>query len=166
MLTSGSLTPGIGDTLMHPHPTPLELLAQFPRFWSKVSIGAPNECWLWEGGQQGEGYGSFKFDGQSQLAHRLAYKLLVGPVPGDMEFDHLCRVRRCVNPTHLEVVTHLENVRRGLGGRNQAQKTHCPTGHAYDLLNTYRYRGSRHCRACMRKRTSQWAKRTKRWLRR
>src|SRR5690625_5273114 len=75
------------------------------RFWSKVDVG---DCWLWMGTQTkqpGEGgYGQLRLDGRMQVAHRVSYELLCGPIPSGMSLDHLCRVRLCVNPDHLEVV--------------------------------------------------------------
>ena len=118
------------------------------RFWSKVDKRGPDECWLWQTGMVFGGYGKF-FDGKIIRAHRYAYQLLVGPVPEGLELDHLCRVRNCVNPAHLEAVTHQENCQRGIAGygtvptpkssqnRQYFKKTHCPQGHPYDLINTY-----------------------------
>lgn len=122
------------------------------RFWAKVDPTGP--CWLWTAGVDGTGYGQLKVGKRTLKAHRFAYELLVGPVPDGLELDHLCRVRHCVNPGHLEPVTHAENCRRGLVGQNMAVKTHCPQGHAYDEQNTYvAASGSRQCRACARKRS-------------
>lgn len=84
-------------------------------------------------------------------AHRLAYEAVKGPIPAGLQIDHLCRVRNCVNPDHLEAVTQQENVRRGRVGENTRSKTHCPQGHPYDEANTYRNpAGSRNCRTCHR----------------
>lgn len=82
------------------------------RFMAKVDQGAEGGCWLWTAHRNADGYGVFRFDGQMGGAHRFAYRLLVGPVPDGMELDHLCRMRHCVNPEHMEIVTHAENVRR------------------------------------------------------
>lgn len=113
------------------------------RFWSKVD--KTSGCWLWTGAVTGSGYGSGSAGGKAVLAHRWAYELMVGPIPEGLEIDHLCRVTLCVNPAHLEPVTHDENVRR-------AMVTHCPAGHPYDEENTYVRpdRGSRECRVCLR----------------
>ncbi len=117
------------------------------RFWAKVE--KTPTCWLWRAGKDHLGYGQIRRDGSHAKAHRVAYDLLVGPIPDGLELDHLCRVRNCVNPAHLEPVTHAENVRRGLSGQRQRAKTHCPAGHPYDAENTYvAPRGDRGCRAC------------------
>lgn len=94
-----------GDPLHRPHPSAME------RFWARFER-APDGCWLWTGPLYSNGYGEFNFDGRNRRAHRFAYDRLVGPIPDGLELDHLCRVRRCVNPAHLEPVTHEENVRR------------------------------------------------------
>lgn len=71
-----------------------------------------SDCWLWTGYVAAGGYGEFHLAGRTRKAHRVAYELLVGPVPEGLDLDHLCRVRRCVNPEHLEPVTRQENLRR------------------------------------------------------
>lgn len=96
------------------------------RFWAKVDF--TDTCWLWTAGRFNGGYGSFLVDGRRTGAHRFAYELVKGPIPDGLEPDHLCRVRLCVNPSHLEAVTHSENARRGLTGMH-ARKTHCLRGH-------------------------------------
>lgn len=89
-------------------------------------------------------------NGQLGMAHRLMYELVVGPISAGKELDHLCRVRNCVNPAHLEPVTHRENTLRGFGvTATNARKTHCPQGHLLDDTNTYVYPGgNRKCRTC------------------
>lgn len=125
------------------------------RFWSKVDLTSPGGCWVWTAGKIGGvrgGYGSFKLEGRSVRAHRFSYETLVGPIPDGLELDHLCRVRACVNPAHLEPVTSRENSLRGdtFQARNAA-KTECPQGHSYDEANTYvDSKGKRHCRICNR----------------
>lgn len=124
------------------------------RFWSKVDVRDDDDCWLWRAGTKG-GYGQFgigsRTDGSKRSigAHRYAYELLVGAVPDGLELDHLCRVRYCVNPAHLEPVTHRENTLRGdtIVARH-ALTTHCPQGHPYDAQNTRLYQGRRYCRTC------------------
>lgn len=122
------------------------------RFWNKVDLTAPNGCWMWTAAIDRHGYGKFWLGGRTVRAHRFSYESLVGPIPGGLELDHLCRVRACVNPTHLEPVTHRENTLRGdtLTARHAA-KTHCLRGHPYDEANTYvTPDGRRNCRACGR----------------
>ena len=119
------------------------------RFWAKVDKVDGDGCWVWTGALR-EGYGEAWFNGKLVQAHRVAFELLIGPIPADREIDHLCRNRLCVNPAHLEVVTHQQNTLRGEGPTAQhARAIYCPKGHPYDLLNTYfRSTGRRGCRAC------------------
>lgn len=118
------------------------------RFWPKVSI-ARNGCWLWTGGVVGFGYGQFRTGGRGSarvLAHRWAYTHLVGPVPDGLSLDHLCRTPTCVNPDHLEPVTHRENVLRSAGiTALNARKTHCHAGHPLLAVAGAR---RRHCKQC------------------
>lgn len=113
-------------------------------------------CWLWTGTMVKGGYGRVHHDNRLQLAHRVSYQLHVGrPIPAGLELDHKCRVRSCVNPAHLEPVTHRENCRRGvvgkMGAARQKAKTHCPKGHPLSGENLYlEPRGTRQCRACRR----------------
>jgi len=114
--------------------------------------GDEDECWTWVGGKQGQGYGQIRVAGKELLAHRLAYELFVGPIPSGRHIDHLCRTRNCVNPSHLEAVSLVENVLRGNGFYAlNARKTHCPKGHPYSGSNLYRTpKGHRRCRQCKR----------------
>src|SRR6266496_2265386 len=88
------------------------------RFWAKVDrSGGSRACWLWTGKTGRDGYGRIGLGGRGALvrvrAHRFAYELLIGPIPDGLQIDHLCRVRHCVNPAHLEPVTQRENILRG-----------------------------------------------------
>jgi hypothetical protein len=132
------------------------------RFLGYVDLSGPDGCWLWTGGgSRKEGYGYFHVgpDKRVMTAHRAAYLLFVCD-PGDLEIDHLCRNRRCVNLDHLEPVTTGENVLRGEGppARN-ARKTHCVSGHPLTGANLYmRPDGKgRECRACIKKRSQRFA---------
>jgi len=125
------------------------------RFWGKVDKKGPDECWLWTASKTDDGYGKLgkgtKYGGWEH-AHIVAYRLMIGEIPIGLELDHLCQNPSCVNPKHLEPVTHRTNLLRGNGlpSRN-ARATHCPQGHPYDLLNTYYYPdGHRGCRECNR----------------
>lgn len=122
------------------------------RFWAKVENAG---CWLWTGSRSGHGYGQFWVDGRTVPAHRVAYEALVGPIPDDLEPDHLCPNRNCVNPSHIALVSHRANTLRGQAPTAlNARKTHCPRGHAYDEANTYwqRHDGGIHrrCLTCHR----------------
>lgn len=81
------------------------------RFWAKFVVSGSG-CWLWTVSKASGGYGKFAARGVNWKAHRYAYQHLVGPVPDGLDLDHLCRVRHCVNPMHLEPVTRSENLRR------------------------------------------------------
>lgn len=118
--------------------------------WSRIVRDASG-CWLWTGGRSQEGYGTLS----GRLAHRVVYELLVEPIPDGLVLDHVyargCRHRHCVNPSHLEIVTLAENVRRGSIAR---RSDHCPRGHLFDAENTHLRpdTGWRSCRACNRER--------------
>ena len=106
-------------------------------------------CHRFTGGHQ-DGYGKVKIDGRMVAVHRLAYELFVGPIPEGLELDHLCRVRDCANPEHLEAVTHAENVRRGRIGvlRPPIPET-CRAGHPLTEENLLSPRDRRwRCREC------------------
>lgn len=132
-----------------------------PRYLSKFHVDIPTGCWLWTAATIQKGYGQFWYDGKLQYAHRIAYELLVGPIPNGLQLDHLCRVRNCVNPEHLEPVTNQENCRRGETGAHNGIKTHCPHGHPYDEINTYRHRGERRCKGCRRIHNMEYYQRRK-----
>jgi len=88
------------------------------RLWRKVQVGP--ECWQWLGAINSDGY-PVLWDGEYlTYAHRIAYRVVIGPVPDGMEIDHTCGNRACVNPGHLEAVTHQVNVRRAFARRREA----------------------------------------------
>lgn len=110
-------------------------------------------CWVWPGANGPGGYGHIHSEGRVAITHRVAYEHFIGPIPDGLVLDHLCRVTSCCNPAHLEAVSHLENVRRGLGGDWQRRRTHCPRGHEYAGANVRSYTSrdgyrQRVCRTC------------------
>jgi hypothetical protein len=125
------------------------------RFWSKVD--KTDGCWLWTGARtkarDRDGYGAIRFDGRMQVAHRIAYELLVGPVSSGLDLDHRCRTRLCVNPDHLDPVTPYVNFARGQSpAAMHARKTHCHRGHLLsgDNLRMCNDGRSRRCKQCKR----------------
>lgn len=101
-------------------------------------------CWIWLGRLNVKGYGALN----GEPAHRACYKAYKGSIPDNLQIDHKCRVRCCVNPDHLEIVTLVENVKRGHAGQYNARKTHCINGHPFTAENTGLYRNERYCRIC------------------
>ncbi len=131
-------------------------------FWPRVEEQSDG-CWLWRGKLDRAGYGQFLTGNRKEgnrrwtMAHRWAYDQFVGFVPAGLELDHLCRRRHCVNPDHLEAVTHKVNILRGESPTAvNARKTHCPQGHPYsgENLKTLRTRTNRECRTCIKMRRS------------
>jgi len=122
------------------------------RFWERRVPCPMSGCWLWIGSVNNKEYATctpIRSSGSTTAyAHRLAYLILVGPVPAPLELDHKCRTTVCVNPDHLEPVTHAVNIRRGRSAQLNLAITHCPRGHAYNKQNTTLYRGRRFCKAC------------------
>lgn len=112
---------------------------------------AEDGCWEWRGAKSGVGYGLYYRRRTRALVHRVVYEICRGPIPTGLQIDHLCRVRLCVNPAHMEAVTSRTNTMRGLGVTAiNARRTHCPQGHEYTPENTYSYgtKSGRHCRTC------------------
>ena len=112
-----------------------------------VSERQTGKCIIWAGALTQDGYGKLSWNRKrSRLAHRAAWEEIHGPVPIGLELDHLCRVRACVNPDHLEAVTHRENILRGEGIAAQAARQQtCVHGHPFTSLNG---KGHRRCATC------------------
>lgn len=125
------------------------------RMAAKVRV-TEQGCWEWTAALQSSGYGCTGIGNRRVgLAHRVAYELLVGPIPAGLQIDHLCRNKRCVNPAHLEPVTASENQRRA-----RSLITHCPKGHEYTPENTVIVHGrQRNCRECTRAYKRAWDRR-------
>lgn len=125
------------------------------RFLDKVDVN-PFGCWLWTATIDAVGYGKFYWavtgeESKPQGAHRFAYQQFVAPLELDCVIDHLCGVRRCVNPNHLEQTTQWHNMAKvptSFAGYNTA-KTHCPLGHEYtEIYEPSSGRTKRECRIC------------------
>lgn len=98
------------------------------RILARIRVDESSGCWIWLGGKRGQNqsYGIFITCSQGKRkahqAHRFVYELYKEKIPEGKQLDHLCRVRLCVNPDHLEPVTLLENVRRGFAARKLQKK--------------------------------------------
>ena len=132
-------------------PQPKQAVDPLPSFWERISF--ERDHWMWTGSISPQGYGTFSVSGVGFLAHRWSYEHFVGPIPEGLHIDHLCRVRACVNPAHLEPVTCQVNVLRGVGPTAaHAVKTHCKHGHEFTPENTIPVKGGRRCRECHNRR--------------
>ena len=114
-------------------------------------------CWMWLGAKSRNGYPGVFWTGHRPpgyvKAHRFAYCAAKGPIPDGLTLDHLCRVRCCVNPAHLEAVDNRTNILRGTApSAVLAVRTHCGRGHLFDEANTYHRKdgGGRGCKVCRR----------------
>jgi hypothetical protein len=139
---------------------PFGTMAFQERFWSKAMVSESlMMCWPWTGPLSPKGYGSFAVAARPHVASRVAYELAVAPVPAGLELDHLCRNPACVNPYHLEPVTHWENMARARPfvdplkyGAWLKNRTSCKNGHEFTPGNTWtrhsRGRSHRVCKEC------------------
>lgn len=129
------------------------------RFWAKVN--KTESCWLWTGSHTKAGYGNINVGkpGENEYAHRVAYRLLVGPILDGKHIDHLCRVRDCVNPEHLEAVTLTTNNQRahefyrerGGNPNNYGPHSRCKKGHEYAVFGRVpSYGENTTCAECLR----------------
>lgn len=130
------------------------------RLWAKVD--KTETCWLWRGSRNRLGYGRICEGGPSRrilFAYRVAYELERGPIPPGLSLDHLCRVPACVNPAHLEAVTHRENVMRGQNPSIRVYHTDiCRRGHDYAVVGFVARSRVRTCRQCKRDSDRAWAR--------
>jgi HNH endonuclease len=150
-----------------PGPRPIPLLDRVFR-----SVAYDHGCWTarWSLNQFGYSQINDRRERRSYMGHRLVYEAMVGPLNG-LDLDHLCRNRARVNPLHLEPVTKSENIRRGIAGKRERERTHCPAGHEYSHENTIRAvtrpgaSPQRMCRACADRRKREYKARKRRQTR-
>lgn len=121
------------------------------RFLDKIVI--KNTCWEWIGAKNENGYGYFRINTVLRRAHRIIYEYFYDELDHTLEIHHTCNNRKCVNPIHLEQITHNENIKR-----DSIQITHCPQGHEYTKENTYLYKNRKICRQCNITRGINWRK--------
>ncbi len=126
------------------------------RFWNKVELfhGATDEdCWCWVGSKTNNGYGRINVEGINQLAHRVSFELHKSSIPKGLYVLHHCDNRPCINPSHLFLGTHEDNM-KDMAKKNRQwnkRKTHCSKGHAFSKENTIVAKnGYRNCRECHR----------------
>lgn len=119
------------------------------RLWDGIMPIPHCGCWIWMGPINTGGYGQIKKGRRNEgkiLTHRLSYELFKGRIPDHLQIDHLCRIRSCCNPDHLELVTGSENVKRGICGQ---KKKYCKRGHEFTKENTVlTKRGVQMCKKC------------------
>lgn len=122
-------------------------------------VRAESGCWVWAGRKDRHGYGLIKIGRTPRFAHRVSFEAWMGPIPEGLQIDHLCRVRDCCNPEHLEPVSSRENTMRSpvAPAAVNSRKTKCKNGH--DLAGENLYvspNGYRHCRECRRQASARW----------
>ncbi|WP_374725912.1 HNH endonuclease signature motif containing protein [Paraburkholderia phenoliruptrix] len=113
------------------------------------TVDQETQCWNWNGRIAKNGYGVQRVGRSCQAAHRYVFILIKGEIPAGLELDHLCRNRACVNPEHMEPVTHMENMLRSPVYQSRIQAMTCSKGHPLDGVRT-RNGGGRYCRTCVR----------------
>lgn len=130
------------------------------KFTLKYFINQETGCWEWTAGKSSDGHAMMYLEGKMIYAHRWSYEYYNTVIPSKYIIDHLCRVRHCVNPNHLEAVTSKENVRRGDHSRmgwNNKEKTHCPNNHEYSKENTYiKNKKYRVCATCAKEQSKNY----------
>jgi hypothetical protein len=129
------------------------------RLWAQSKQDVTTGCQLWTGTLHKDGYGQIKVNRKTRLAHIVSYELAIGLVGDGLELDHLCRVRRCIQPTHIEPVTNLVNIMRGHSPMAVALLTgFCQRGHEFTPENSIikSSGGQKQCRACAKMTNHLW----------
>ena len=115
------------------------------------SVAEPlSGCWLWTFAPNSAGYGNISYQDKRMGAHRASHISFNGAIPESYDVHHVCNNRICVNPAHLEAVTHSVNMK---AQKPRKRKAECVNGHSLTLENVYEWKGNRGCRTC---RTSAW----------
>lgn len=120
----------------------MQALLLAPRLWERFAADPERGCWLWQGAVRADGYGAIAVEGRTLRVHRVVWTILRGDIPDGMELDHLCRVRHCANPDHLEPVTHAVNQQRSLTRLGPCKRDHPESAQVRTRT------GARQCRAC------------------
>ena len=139
----------------------------YVRFFSKIESVPTTACWLWKGSINKNGYGKFCLAGRSTLAHRASYIIFVSSIPEGLVLDHLCQIKNCVNPDHLEPITQQENIRRAKAGYINLKplgvifpprivKPYCAYGHRLNKENILRINQRKVCKTCNKLPISDW----------
>lgn len=123
------------------------------RFETYIQRGT--EHWLWTGSVQNKGYGVIWMNKKKlYLAHRVMWMICYGPIPKNMTVDHVCNIKLCVYPDHLQLLTRSANKLRAIGD-------YCPKGHPYFGYNLYYLtNGNRACRTCHADWNRNWRRNT------
>jgi Pyruvate/2-oxoacid:ferredoxin oxidoreductase delta subunit len=120
-------------------------------FFKFVSPAPNTGCWFWLGNHSPAGYAMFTAKkGRISGAHRYSYEIHKGPIPVGLEVDHICNMKGCVNPDHLQALTSRQNqMRTNSPIAQNSRKTHCHKGHEFTPENTVKHSGGgRECREC------------------